>query len=106
MTTANLPVATNNPADDYFIPDDVWIASLKVGDLAPDCWGEMSEIVKISARDYDLNGKLFVCLNLRFGPTSTISDSFKADELHRSCKVTYRHSSHELDMIERQYHNV
>lgn len=106
MTTANLPTATNNPADDYFIPDDAWITSLKAGDLAPDCWGEMKEIIEIYARDYDLNGKLFVCLDLRFGPTSTISNSFKVGELHRSRKITSRHSSHELDQIERRYHNA
>ena len=78
--------------------DDV--ANLKIGDLAPDCWGRMAEVVEIAARKEDVSGKLFVLYYTRTGPTSRCSTSMKEDELIRHAGLLQ--SSAELAAIERR----
>lgn len=97
-----LPKASNDPAAEYFIPTAEWIMNLKVGDLVPDCFGGQAEIVEITARRLDIRRKMFICLYIKLSETSRMSGSFKAGELHRSLRITGRHTSTELDLIEKK----
>lgn len=56
------------------------ILNLKVGDLAPDCFGRMSKVVEIYALSKDVKGKWFVCYYVEFGPNAKISESLKEGE--------------------------
>jgi hypothetical protein len=57
------------------------IESLKIGDLAPDCFGNVSKVVTIFAKKEDISGKLFACYYVEFGSNGgTISNSIKEGE--------------------------
>jgi hypothetical protein len=92
---------SNDPAAEYFVPTAEWIASLQVGDLAPDHFGRLAEITRIYARDVDTNGTPFICLYVRLSEDSQISADFKAGELVRTVQLCGRHTSHELRQIEK-----
>lgn len=53
------------------------IENLKVGDLLPNCFGQMKPITKINHIGYDVNGKLFITFYQKFGSTSEMSNSIK-----------------------------
>jgi hypothetical protein len=55
------------------------IENFKVGDLLPNCFGEMKPITKINHKGYDVNGKLFITFYQQFGETSQMSNSIKED---------------------------
>lgn len=57
------------------------VSNLKVGDLFPNCFGEMKKIVSIHHKGYDINGKYFACFYQEFGESSTMSNSAKEGEL-------------------------
>jgi hypothetical protein len=63
-----------------FTPTAEWIDSLQAGDLVPNCFGQMAEIVTITCKQKDIKGRLYVCLYTRLSKTSTISGSFKEGE--------------------------
>lgn len=95
-----MKLATNDPTSEYFIPTFEWINNLKVGDLVPNCFGNLNPITEIHARGTDINGRLYICLYTQYHENSTISGSFKEGELHRSVKLCGKHTSHELNIIE------
>lgn len=97
---------SHDPSAPYFVPTAEWIAALQVGDMAPDCFGRMAEVTRISAKSEDIEGRPFVCLYTKLSETSQVSGSFKAGELHRSLPVTQLHTSAELDQIEREAPNA
>lgn len=78
--------------------DDV--VNLRVGDLAPNCFGALAEVTEIRYRGTDLHGKAFVGYYTRTGHTSSISMSMKQDELVRHAGLLQ--TSAELDAIERR----
>jgi len=53
------------------------VKAVKVGGMAPDCFGRMAEVVEINHRGLDIHGKLFVHYYVKFGETSRISNSIK-----------------------------
>jgi hypothetical protein len=80
------------------IPTWSEIESLAVGDLAPNAFGRMAEVVAITTKREDNNGNLFVCYTTRQSPTSTMTMSMKEGELIRHAGL--RHTSAELGAIE------
>lgn len=64
------------------------VENLKVGDLAPDCFGKMRRVTEIFARREDINGKLFVCFYTEFGERSTMSGSMKEDEIVATTEIS------------------
>jgi hypothetical protein len=83
-----------------YLPTRADIESVTVGSFAPNAWGQLREVVEISAKREDIMGRLFVCYYTEFGPGSRISDSLKQDELHRDVATSRAHTSRELDDIE------
>jgi len=84
-----------------FKPAKAWIENLREGDLAPDCFGRLAEVVRVSYRGTDTLGREFVGVDLLFGERGTISDSYKAGRIHRSVPLCNRYTSAELDALER-----
>lgn len=85
------------------MPTRAYVETLQVGDFAPDPFGKPARVVSIHGRGEDLNGRAFVCFCTAFGTgSSSISNSLKEGELARSTRITGRHTSRELDAIERQ----
>ena len=87
---------------EIYIPTRAEIQSLEVGDLAPDCFGSWRRVTRIYARGADVKGKAYVCYHTEFGPTSSISNSLKEGEIHRSVALTGKNTSHELDEMEEE----
>ncbi len=84
-----------------YIPTLHDIESLKVGDMAPDCFGKMNQVIKVEHKGKDINGKLFVCYHTWFSHATTISMSMKEDELVRHVGTSAKFTSYELDDIEK-----
>lgn len=42
-----MKLATNDPTSEYFIPTFEWINNLKVGDLVPNCFGNLNPITDL-----------------------------------------------------------
>lgn len=93
---------SHEPNAEYFIPSEEWIQSLQEGDFVPDCFGQLNAITRIHARGVDISGRVYICFYTRFSETSTMSGSFKVGELHRTVGISGRHTSHELDQIEKR----
>ncbi len=100
MKTITLKTTRRPGTVEAFLPERADIDNLKVGDMAPDCFGGMRRVEEVFARDVDRSGRHFVCFRLDFGPGSTISGSLKEGELVRSVKLTGEFSSTEIDFIE------
>ncbi len=84
-----------------YIPTLHDIESLKVGDIAIDCFGCEAEIVEITHRGPDRKGRIFI----RYCTASGIiggktSMSMKEDELVRHVATSAKFTSHQLDDIE------
>ncbi len=92
---------SNDPGALYFVSTAEWVTGLKVGDMAPDCFGMLCEVVSISAQRDNINGDPFICLSTKLSDTSTMSGGFTAGKLHRSLAITRLHTSHELTLIEK-----
>lgn len=56
------------------------VLNLKVGDLAPDCFGNMKRVVDIYAQKDDVHGKAFVCYYTVWSDNAKMSHSIKEDE--------------------------
>lgn len=95
-----------NPSLAYVIPTRDQVASLKVGDLALDCFGKMSRVTRIVCCKEDIHGKLFVIYYTQLGTTSSISGSYKEGELVRTVQLSNEHTSSELCAIERELAKV
>ena len=80
--------------------DDV--LNLKVGDLAPDCFGEEKPITSIFARGFDVTGRAYVCYYTEFGARGSVSNSLKEGEIPRTLDLTSKLSSAEIAAMERQ----
>ena len=85
------------------IPTRSEIQNLKVGDLALDCFGRMSEVVSIHAQKDDIHGKAFVCYYTALDSGATISHSEKQGKLTRTLPLCHQYTSRELDEIEEAY---
>lgn len=85
--------------NNYFIPSRNDIDALKVGDQAPNAFGRMAEVVEISCRKDDIEGKRFVLYYTRTSATSQMSMSMKEGRLVRHAGL--HNTSAELDAIER-----
>jgi hypothetical protein len=50
-----------------------FIRSLKVGDLAPNCFGQMKKVTNIFASGIDRHGKEFICFYAEFSTAAKMS---------------------------------
>lgn len=67
------------------------ILALRVGDLAPNCFGKLARVTEIHAQQDDIKGKAFVCYYIEFGDNgSTMSGSLKEDETLATVPTTSR----------------
>ncbi len=83
-----------------YIPTLHDIESLSVGDMAMDCLGRMRPVAEVNFRGTDLRGKAYVGFKVEFGPHSTITQSYKEDELVRHVGTSRCFTSLQLDDIE------
>jgi hypothetical protein len=83
-----------------YIPTRSDIEAMQVGDKAMNCFGRPARVVEVSFRGTDIKGKAYVGVKLNFGPNSTITQSFKEDELVRHVGTSAKFTSHQLDDIE------
>ncbi len=83
-----------------YIPTLHDIESLKVGDMAMDCFGNMRQVVEVDFRGVDIRGKTYVNFKVEFGPHSTVTQSYKEDELVRHVGTSKYFNSWQLDDIE------
>jgi hypothetical protein len=79
--------------------DDV--TSLKVGDMAPNCFGRMAQVSEITCQRDDVNGKAFVCFYAIYGSNGTMSGSLKEDEILRTVNLSNHFRSAEIDAAEK-----
>jgi len=77
------------------------IYNLKVGDIAPNCFGE-AEVTEIYALRDDYKGRAFVCYYTKLSDTSRISHSLREGEMVRSMNLCSGYTSAELEDLERQ----
>lgn len=84
-----------------YIPTRNEIEALKIGDLAPDCFGNWKPVTRIFAKGTDQDGKSYVCYYTKFGSNSAISNSLKEGRINRTVLLTAKFTSFELDEIER-----
>lgn len=80
---------------------DTDVRNLKVGDFAPDCFGDMSEVTEIYGQQVDIKGNPFVCYYTKFSDNgSNISNSMKSGELLRTTELSNHFTSKEIDSIQ------
>lgn len=96
MTTKRKPDLT------YFMPTRAQIEDLKVGDIAFDGFGHKRKVTKITARGFDIKGKRYVCFYTEFGDYSSMSQSYKENELLLTTQLCANHTSVELMEIQRE----
>lgn len=81
------------------------LEAIQAGDSLPNCFGRLAQVVEVTHRANDINDKYFICVKLRISEHSTITDSYKEMQLHRSTDLSQLHTSYELDVIERKLVN-
>ena len=91
----------NGTMVNYFVPAAHDVNLLSVGDLALDCFGRWSKVTEIFGTGTDKQGREFVCFYTKHGENGQVSQSYKRDELVRTVALSAKHTSHELDDIER-----
>lgn len=84
----------------FTIPTREQIENLQVGDIALDPFGRMQEVVEITAKKEDINGKLFVHYYVKFGENSRISMSQKENKLTRTVELCNKYTSNEIRKLE------
>jgi hypothetical protein len=80
---------TTNPMNHKIIdgllvckPTRVDIESLKVGDFAPNCFGNFAKITEIYARGNNIHNKAYICYYVEWhGTDSSISESIEEGEI-------------------------
>ncbi len=85
-----------------YFPTREDIDALEVGDMAPNAFGELAEVVDVSARRDDIHGARFVCYSTRFGPTSSMTMSLKQDAVARTVALCNVLNSAEIDALEQR----
>ena len=83
-----------------FIPTRRQLEAVQPGDSLPNCFGKLAKVVEVTHRGEDIQGRYFICARLQFSKHSTITDSYKELELHRSTELSRDYTSHELDQLE------
>ena len=83
-----------------FIPTRKQLEAVQPGDLLPNCFGKLTQVIEVTHRGLDITGRYFICVKLQFSENSTITDSYKEMELHRSTDLSREYNSHELDQLE------
>ena len=83
-----------------FIPTRKQLEAVQPGDSLPNCFGKLAKVVEVMHRGLDIKGRYFICVRLQFSENSTITDSYKELELHRSTDLSREYNSHELDQLE------
>lgn len=104
------PMAPYEPMRKVYarMPDRSDVENLKVGDLAPDCFGRMARVTKIFGNGTDINGKRFVCYMCAMSDRDTIengcgcSASMKDGKLIRTVALTGIFTSAECDNLEEE----
>ena len=52
------------------------IENIKIGDILPNCFGQMKEVTKITFRGKTPKGKLFVGVRQQFSDNSTLTNTY------------------------------
>ena len=91
------------------LPEAADVEAVKVGGLAPDCFGKLALVTRVTARDVvRANGNPFVHYYTYLGPGDTVengcgcSNSMVAGNLMRSVHLTGLLNSAECDTLEEQ----
>jgi len=84
-----------------FVWDKEKIQTLKAGDFAPDCFGNLVKVVEISFRGVDVNGLAYVGYSTEFGPNSSISNSMKEGKILRTVDLSNHYTSAQIDVMEK-----
>ncbi len=72
------------------------IDNLKVGDYAPNCFGQFGKVVEITYRGIDTHGKAYVGYYVQWhGENSSISESLKEDEYLATIPLTSKYCRRE-----------
>ena len=85
-----------------FMPEREDIVNLRVGDMAPDCWGKMSKVVEISFVGETCKGMPFVHFYTELSATSRVSGSMVVGIVQRSMHLTGLLNSAECDAVEQE----
>jgi len=72
------------------------VENLKVGDLAPDCFGRMNKVTSITYHGDDIHGKAYVGYYVEFGDNAQISGSLKEDEILATVPLTAKYIRRDL----------
>lgn len=102
MTSATPDVSPDEARVVYFVPSRDDVANIRVGALALNCFGRLARVTTITALRNDIGGRLFCCYYTETGTgNGACSMSMKEGELVRSVHVSCRHTSAQIDAIER-----
>lgn len=101
MKTREIPAGYNRTVIAR-VPEASDVESLKVGDMAPDCFGGLQEVVCIDHKGVDITGRPFVAYTLKFHESSTISGSMKANSLQLAMDLTGIMNSDKCRVLERE----
>ena len=79
-----------------FRPTKEWVLGLKVGDLAPDCFGKLSRVVRIFCRGTNFKGQPYVGFYTEWGDGGSVSGTATAGEVIPTVPLTnlYRTMDH------------
>ena len=76
-----------------FRPNKEWIENLKVGDMALDCFGNVSEVVEIFCRSVVVKtGRIFVGYYTKLDDTSKISHTATEGEIVPTLPLTNKYN--------------
>lgn len=99
----NVPTFTADRGIKIYYCTKEYIQSLKVGDFAPDCFGNMRKITRIFGElRPNCKGKLCINYYTEHGPTSQISNGATEGQIFHNVITSNYWTSAELDEIERQ----
>ena len=85
-----------------FCPTREDVETLQVGDLAPDCFGGMSEVTEICYRVVNPQGRLVVGYYAKTKEGMTHSMSLEESRIVRSLQVCKAFTSAEIDQLEKR----
>lgn len=90
----------------FHLPTKEYVQNLSIGDQALDCFGRLKTVSRITTKQEDGEGNLFVIYYTRTNSNSEMSMSQKEGELTRTVAVSNHYSSNEIDVIEKKMRDL
>ena len=84
-----------------YFPTESNVRDLKVGDMAPDCFGGESLVTRINALGRDPQGRWFVHYHTALGLNGSVSNSLHQDTVCRTVRTSNAFTSAQIDEAER-----